>query len=462
MNWSLPARASIAGLVIAGFGAAEYLGFTSAALRSAAFLFAMAGVAICIGNLETATRQRAGWLTDCYVGWALLNLLAALFLILNRGITRQYLMSIAVLAPLWIVFGSWFAWQSHRVANAPGQPDEPETPSPLPFPRRSFWLAVFLIMVWTALLPVLKMPALDRLMDAAAKGRKDRFAACLEDVKAELPGSALEIALCEACDRHHVELVDWLLTLGPNLSESPDGRREQPLWWALRGSGSVEVAERLLRAGAPVNKPFFSSRQEKPLGMVLSMRYPTEQTIMFIRLLASHGADLGAPVDDQGQFPVEAALLRDDSTVVVPELIRLGADPLKTTTNNLFYLALLGRQPDILKLLMDAGLSPTATDSKGNTFLHIMTMSNLGARDPLYYGFTEYLPAVIDTRNAEGKTPLHLAVDANRLQDVQTLLSWNANPHAPDPKGETPLDLARRKRFLRLAELMEQARPTAK
>jgi len=462
MNWSFPARAAKAGLVIAGFGVAEYLGYTTGALRATAFLLAMAGVTVCIGNLEAAARHRVGWLTDSYLGWALLNLLAALSLILIRGLTRQYLMNIAVLAPLWIVFGGWFAWQAHRVANAPGQPDEPEAATSLPFPKRSFSLAMLLIVIWTALLPVLKLPALDRLMDAAAKGRKDLFAARLEDMKAELPDSALEIALCEACDRHHVELVEWLLTLGPNLNDAPEGRREPPLWWALRGKGSVEVAERLLRAGAPANTPFSSSSQEKPLGMVLSMGYPTERTIAFIRLLASHGADLNAPIDDRGRFPVEATLGCQDSNVIVPELIRLGADPLKTTKGNLFFLALLGRQPDTLRLLLDAGLSPTATDTAGNTFLHIMTMRNLGARDALYYGFTEYLPAVIDARNAEGKTPLHLAVDANNLQDVKILLSWNANPHIPDLKGETPLDLARSKRFLRLAELMEQARPSSK
>ena len=48
----------------------------------------------------------------------------------------------------------------------------------------------------------------------------------------------------------------------------------------------------------------------------------------------------------------------------------------------------------------------------------------------------------IDSRDADGDTPLHIIVRRKDLSGVKLLLSAGANPNAPGDMGETPLHVA--------------------
>jgi hypothetical protein len=65
--------------------------------------------------------------------------------------------------------------------------------------------------------------------------------------------------------------------------------------------------------------------------------------------------------------------------------------------------------------------------------------------------------AVIDARDAAGRTPLMLAVTEDRLEIVRLLLARGADPNAADNAGHTPLQQATKRNLQDVAELLEQA-----
>lgn len=65
--------------------------------------------------------------------------------------------------------------------------------------------------------------------------------------------------------------------------------------------------------------------------------------------------------------------------------------------------------------------------------------------------------AVIDARDAAGRTPLMLAVTQDRLEIVRLLLARGADPNAADNAGHTPLQQATKRNLQDVAVLLEQA-----
>jgi hypothetical protein len=65
--------------------------------------------------------------------------------------------------------------------------------------------------------------------------------------------------------------------------------------------------------------------------------------------------------------------------------------------------------------------------------------------------------AVIDARDAAGRTPLMLAVIQGKLELVRLLLARGADPNAADNAGHTPLQQATKRNLQDVAALLEQA-----
>ncbi|BFZ03299.1 hypothetical protein BsWGS_06338 [Bradybaena similaris] len=122
-------------------------------------------------------------------------------------------------------------------------------------------------------------------------------------------------------------------------------------------------------------------------------------------------------------------------------------------SNNLrqtpLHLAVLTRQPDIVRRLVCAGAAVLAQDVQGNTPLHIacalgdeLTVRHLLA--PVLYEETlenkysipyQRVPQDLSIRNYEGHTCLHIAVSTRNFEVVQILLDTGVNINVGDSKS---------------------------
>jgi len=56
----------------------------------------------------------------------------------------------------------------------------------------------------------------------------------------------------------------------------------------------------------------------------------------------------------------------------------------------------------------------------------------------------DHEPNAINSKNDEGKTALHYAIERNKPEVVKLLLEYGADLNIEDPKGSTPLDYTTR------------------
>lgn len=171
-------------------------------------------------------------------------------------------------------------------------------------------------------------------------------------------------------------------------------------------------------------------------------------TTIVAGLLLDRGADIEARAED-GSTPLLAAVEHDD---MLSLLLARGADRTATRRDGrsvLHQAAAAGRSEN-LRLLLDAGLRVDARDANGDTPLHLAVQGeDASARVDML------LAAGADARahNAAGLTPLHAASLVGAVAVVERLIAAGADVNArttaecawPDagtlPANATPLDL---------------------
>ncbi|MFZ5953359.1 MAG: ankyrin repeat domain-containing protein [Candidatus Rifleibacteriota bacterium] len=338
-----------------------------------------------------------------------------------------------------------------------------QEPAPAVFPAKVSLIAIAVTLIWTFSLPVLQRSPLDSMVLAAQNGQREKFPVLLEALKSQVKQNPVEIALCHAIDERQKDLVAWLLTLKPELNKKPDKRSEMPLWWAIRGSGDLEITKMLLEAGADPNIDLYEGSayiENTPLGLALGLHWSSEG-IKYLQLLASFGANLDQPVNKEGNYPVEFVLRRSsygkNVSKFVQEFKRLGGNPLLQGPDNLFGLALSQEDPEVLNFLMSLGLNSRVVDKNGNSYLHLRVERtdfnwnlNLNDREK------QFASDVINSRNSKGLTALHLAVEKNHPQMVEELLKLGADPEVKSDEGLSALEMAKSNKSLKLVAIIEE------
>jgi len=235
------------------------------------------------------------------------------------------------------------------------------------------------------------------IFEAIENGTPADVEACLEagaDINAEIEyglgfrgrrGTPLDLA----CRKGSTEVVKLLLARGAQLN--PDNKRTPALFWAA-GDGHKDCVEILLAHGAEINAK--SPLRGGSTALHAAAWCGHEEVV---RLLLKRGADFEAK-DEAGFTPLASA---------------------KRSNHE-----------EVAKLLLAAGASYSIHDAA--------TFGDLEAvRERLLAS-----PELRQERNPAGRTPLHCASAAGKLQVVQYLLEQGADVDALDADGLAAIHLA--------------------
>jgi serine/threonine-protein phosphatase 6 regulatory ankyrin repeat subunit B len=199
------------------------------------------------------------------------------------------------------------------------------------------------------------------------------------------------------------------------------------------------------------------------------------------QILLGNGADPFL-FDAEGHTPLHRATL-GGNTRLINLIEEKAGKPIDwnlmtaETKESPLHLAIKGRAPNMLSLLLSKGANPLVRNRNGVTALHyaiVLDHTNMAAelldcmierqehpdtlRDRNGWTFLHYAAtrnthdlsarlisagAQIDSRNTAGETPLHLAVRAGQMQNVKYLVEERlASLDIRDDNGNTPLDAA--------------------
>ena len=230
--------------------------------------------------------------------------------------------------------------------------------------------------------------------------------------------------------------IKKLISLGLNVNvQNSSGK--SPLSDAVV-AGKYEIARLLLQNGADVN----CSDTNGVTPIMDAIRANSPETVA---LLLDYGANPNMQeVNGQNAYH-EAAYMGD---IKVIRMVRAaGGNPMSRDRSGKtpFSIALTKDEYVIKEIL---GSSHMITDSDGNTPMHVVVTSK-GSLKVMKMLIEEGYP--IDTRNADGYTPLAYAIEAEDMNAALVLLENGANPFQMiDKKGRNGVTIALEKNNLEL------------
>jgi ankyrin repeat protein len=237
-----------------------------------------------------------------------------------------------------------------------------------------------------------------------------------------------------------------------------------PLHEAAR-SGNIRAMEMILDEGADVNA------QDAKGNSPLHIGIPPEQYREGLSLLLSYGANPNLR-DEHGESPLHVIITLNRGADAAQTLLGGDAD---VSIRNIdgktpLYLAVEENRLDIIPLLLsygahvfaadNSGVTPfdramrdksgavnalitpeTAmqSDNAGNTLLHAAVKNRA---DPSLIALILDQRALVNARNKEGDTALHIATRTNQRESGEFLISRGADIFAANSAGESPLYLA--------------------
>ncbi|XP_030633967.1 NF-kappa-B inhibitor zeta [Chanos chanos] len=122
--------------------------------------------------------------------------------------------------------------------------------------------------------------------------------------------------------------------------------------------------------------------------------------------------------------------------------------------NMVFFRTQMEREESLLREVSDREL--LAMDENGKTYLHKVVEEG---RRAVVYVVAKRMAALkkLDAKDAEGKTPLHLATQKNQHLMVADLISLGADVNERDKYGKTCLHLAAERGYVRVLEVLKNA-----
>jgi len=237
-----------------------------------------------------------------------------------------------------------------------------------------------------------------------------------------------------------------------------------PLHEAVR-SGNIDFIQTLIKNGADVNA------RDAKANTSLHTGIPSHVHREVVSLLLENGADPNLR-DEHGDTPLHIAIILNRSVDVIQALLSGGSDIYSRNIDGKtpLFIAVQEKREALVPVLLsygseifaadNAGLTPfdiaaadngnivgflvseetvLQRDSEGNTMLH-SAVRNRGNSE-LIGRILDYR-SIVDARNRDGDTALHIAVRMNQRENGEFLISRGADIYSLNSLSESPLYLA--------------------
>ena len=252
---------------------------------------------------------------------------------------------------------------------------------------------------------------------------------------ADQSGSTL-LHIAVELKRNEIAILELLITNGWDVN-AQNGLGAVPLHYAaLRKDSGKPVAELLLKHHANPQIP--THQGHTPLHLACE-RYKSALVQVLLENKVSPGC-----VDRDNNTPLHALLLSPGRDTVAKEiaemLLHAGArvETKNKDGNDALLLACAKGFSKVCQLLIQGGSNLRVTNDLGNTVVHNCAMQ----------GHSELIDMLLDLEipyinvtNAEGDTPLHLAVKFNHAEAAAVLIRKGSSISARNASGRTPLDI---------------------
>ncbi|MDR1411256.1 MAG: ankyrin repeat domain-containing protein [Spirochaetaceae bacterium] len=237
-------------------------------------------------------------------------------------------------------------------------------------------------------------------------------------------------ALHEAARAGHTDVMKILISRGAN-ANIQDAKGNSVLHIAIPQQVQREAVMLLLASGA--NPNLRDEHGDSPLHIVITLNSSTD----VMKALLEGGADVSIH-NIAGKTPLYLAVEKNRG-VYFPLLIKYKSDIFAADNYGVtpFEKALKDKMPALEAMLTEE--SVLQSDSGGNTALHIAVKEN--ADEKIIRHILDRR-ALINARNKEGDTSLHLAVRLNYRESGELLLSRGADIFAPNGRSESPIYLS--------------------
>lgn len=255
-----------------------------------------------------------------------------------------------------------------------------------------------------------------------------------------------ETALHDAAFNGHKSVTNMLISKMPEL-DIKDRKGQTPLHYAVKNK-KTETLYALINGGADLDR--------KDQQGQTALHYAVQEDMhRIVQVLLGGNADADVK-DAQSQTPLHCAA-KANKAKLARALIGGNADiNVKDRDRHtpLHYAAKYDGE-EVASVLAHNNADANVKDRDGQTPLHFAAKYS-GAN--IVYMLANMKDTDHDLQDNRGQTPLHLAASNGKVDTVQILIDNEEDPELEDKDGNTPIDLAWRKRIVKMLTRYAQNR----
>ena len=236
--------------------------------------------------------------------------------------------------------------------------------------------------------------------------------------------------LHEAVRAGNIAFMTMLLDRGAEVN-SIDGKGNTPLHTGSPANVHREALSLLLEKGADPN--LRDEHGDTPLHVVIILN----RSIDVIQTLLGGGSDVHIR-NIQGKTPLYISI-QEKRNDLIPLLLSYGSDVFAADNSGITPFDLALRDTGSIFSILVTPETVMQRDSAGNTMLHAAVSKN---GSPMHIGIILDQRPIIDARNRDGDTALHIAARMNQRENGEYLIARGASIFAVNASGISSLYIA--------------------